>query len=402
MAAAPRVLVLGGGFGGVYVARALARAARRGEIELTILSRSPAFLFTPLLHEVATGGLSAESVAVPLRRALSPRAARVLVGEVASVDLAARTVRASCAEACVLDLPYDYLVVALGSRVNFFGIPGAAEHSLPLKSLEDAWRIRVATLAAFERAARERRAPLFSVVGGGPTGVELCAELADLCRRTLEPEYPEVAPAAIALLSAGPEILPTLSPNGRAKARAALEGSGITVMVGAKVSGVEARGVALEGGGRLDADAVFWAAGVSPAPFPRGLDLGLDAAGRAVVDASLRAAGHPEIYVLGDQAAGAPMLAQAATQQAEAVARGILAARSGRALRPFLFRPKGLLVSLGRWRAVGQIGRVTVSGPLAWLLWRTVYLFKFPSAWKRLRVGAEWAIGLVFPRDISA
>lgn len=399
--AAPRVLVLGGGFGGVYVARRLARAARRGEIELTVLSRSASFLFTPLLPEVATGGLSDESIAVPLRQAFPRGSARVLVGEALSVDAGARVVRAACAGGCVLELPYDYLVVALGSRAHFFDVPGAAERALPLKTLEDARRTRAAIVEVFERAARERRAPAFAVVGGGPTGVELAAELAELCEFSLEPAYPEVRPAEIALLSSGGELLPMLLPKGRDRALAVLVASGVEVRLGAKVAEVGEREVRLASGETVPADLTLWAAGVSPAPIPEGLGVALDPSGRVAVDASLRAGGHDNIFVLGDQAAGAPMLAQAAAQQAPVVAAGILAAVRGHVPRRFTFRPKGALVSLGRWRAVGQVGRVTVSGPLAWWLWRTVYLFKFPSWRKRLRVGAEWAIGLFFPRDVA-
>lgn len=400
--AAPRVLVLGGGFGGVTVARRLARAARRGEISLTLLSRAPAFLFTPLLHEVATGGLTRASVAVPLRQAFPAGSVRVVVGEATSVDPAARVVRASCAEMCALELPYDVLVVALGARANFFGVPGAETCALPLKTLEDASRIRVAVLDAFERAARRAEAPSFAVVGAGPTGVELAAELAELCGYTLADSYPEAGPAKITLVSSGPEILPMLAPKGRAKALSALADAGIEVRLGAAVTAVDATGVSFASGECLPAEVTVWAAGVSPVALPEGLGLALDKSGRAIVDGSLRAEGHPEIFVLGDQAAGAPMLAQAATQQAAVVADSILAGVHGRPPKTFTFRPKGLLVSLGRWRAVGEIAGVTVSGPVAWWLWRTVYLFKFPSLWKRLRVAAEWTIGLFFPRDISA
>lgn len=397
-----RVLVLGGGFGGAYVARGLARAARRGDVDVTVLSRSPSFLFTPLLPEVATGGLSRRGMAVPLFDAAS-RAARVVVGEALSVDAAARVARADCADGCIIDLPYDTLVIALGARANFFGVPGAAEHALPLKTIADANRIRRAVTAAFERASRERRAPSFVVVGGGPTGVELSSELAELCRYSLADVYPEAAPAAVTLLSAVDDVLPMLKEKGRAKARAALSEAGVTVTVSATVTAVDQTHVTLANGERLAADVVVWAAGVSPAPLPEGLDLPLDKTGRVIVDGHLRVAARPEIFVLGDQAAGAPMLAQAATQQAPVVAAAIISTVSGRPLGPgFAFKSKGLLVSLGRWRAVGQIGSATVSGPFAWWLWRTVYLFKFPSFSKRARVALEWAIGLFFPRDISA
>lgn len=398
---APRVLILGGGFGGAYVARSLRRAARRGKIELTVLSRSASFLFTPLLPEVATGGLSRQGVAVPLREAAGG-AARVVVGEALSVDPSARVVRASCEGSCSLELPYDYLVVALGSRAAYFGVPGAEEHALPLKTLEDVARIRAAIKGSFERASRERRAPAFAVVGGGPTGVELAAELGELCAYSLAEAYPDAEEAKVSLVSADTEILKMLGPKGRARALDALAAAGVAVFVDTRVSAVDAAGVALPDGGRIGADVTLWAAGVSAQPLPEGLALELDKTGRAIVDGSLRAKGYAEIFVLGDQAAGAPMLAQAATQQAPVVADSILAAIAGRAPRAFRFRPKGLLVSVGRWRAVGQIGSLTLSGPLAWLLWRTVYLLKFPSPVKRLRIAAEWAVGLFFSRDISA
>jgi NADH dehydrogenase len=396
-----RVVVLGGGFGGVYTARKLLAMAREDEVEVAIVSKVPSFLFTPLLHEVATGGLSALSVAVPLRQAFRGTGARVVVGEAIGVDEAAKTARVRCAEGSEMELPFDVLVVALGARAAFYGVAGAAEGAYPLKSIEDARTIRAGIIATYERAAREGRAPTFAVVGAGPTGVEIAAELAELCTYTLAEAYPEAAPALVSLVSAGPDILPMLKPKGRAKALAALRGEGVEVTLGATVEAVERGEVRLEGGAAIPADLTVWAAGVSPAPFPAGLALALDGKSRAKVGPTLAAEGRDDVYVLGDQAAGSPMLAQAATQQARVVAATILASRRGQATPVFKFRPKGLLVSLGHWRAVGQIGPFTVSGPIAWWLWRTVYLLKFPSVWKRLRVAAEWGIGLLFPRDLS-
>lgn len=400
-----RVLVLGGGFGGVYVARRLAARARPGELAVTLVSRATSFLFTPLLHEVATGSLSGPSVSVPLRQIFKGTGVRVLVGNAASVDGEAREAHVRCEGGCAgggeEKVGYDVLVVALGAQAAYYGIPGAAERAYPLKTLDDARRIRSGILATYERAARDRRAPAFAIVGAGPTGIELAAELAELCRHTLGPAYPEAEPARISLVSSGPELLPILSPRGRARAVAALERVGVDITLGAAVAAVEERAIKIADGPTITSDLTVWAAGVVPAPLPEGLGATLDEKGRAVVDASLRAEGKPHVFVLGDQASGAPMLAQAATQQATVVADAILATRRGRPAPRFAFRPKGLLVSLGRWRAVGEVAGVTFSGPFAWWLWRTVYLFKFPSLWKRWRVAAEWTIGLFFPRDLS-
>jgi NADH dehydrogenase len=396
-----RVVVLGGGFGGVYTARRLLAKAHRGEVEVTVVSRSASFLFTPLLHEVATGGLSAPSVAVPLRQAFRGTGARVIVGEAVSVDEADKSVRVRCAEGSEAEFGYDVLVVALGAQATFFGVPGAAEGAYTLKTIEDARAIRGAIVATYERAARLGESPSFAVVGAGPTGVELAAELAELCSRTLGPAYPEAAPARVSLVSSGPDILPMLKPKGRAKALEALHDEGVEVFLGATVEAVERGLVRVKGGDAIPADMTLWAAGVVPAPLPAGLSLALDEKSRAKVGPALAAEGHPHVYVLGDQASGSPMLAQAATQQAHVVADAILAARRGQPTRAFRFKPKGLLVSLGRWRAVGEIGPVTISGPVAWWIWRTVYLFKFPSLWKRVRVAADWTIGLFFPRDLS-
>lgn len=404
----PRVLILGAGFGGTYAARGLRAAANRGEISVTIVDRANHFLFTPLLHEVATGSLTPSSVTEPLREIFAGDAVTVLRGEVERVDLDRRVATVSGVE-----LAYDHVVLASGARSQDYGTPGVAEHALALKSLSDALLVRRAVVGAFERfaapLASPRRQPRFVVVGGGATGVEIASELAEYAGSLARRYFPG-APAAgplVTLLDAGAALVSMFPASVQAAAERALAAERVAVCHGCKITAITPAGVERAGEPLLEADVVVWAAGVAAQLPPLSGDVEV-VGGRLAVESSLQVKGRPEAFALGDCAAALgengkplPMLAQVAIQQAATVAANVLAAARGRATRAFRYRSKGSLVSLGRGKAAGVIFGVPISGFVAWFIWRTTYLSKFASWKKRLRIAFEWAVGLFFARETT-
>lgn len=426
MKTTPRIVIVGGGFGGVEVAKRVSRLAERGHAWVTIINSTEHFLFTPLLHEVAAGSLSAASVVEPLREIFRDDAVTVRDTRAKEIDAEQKIVRTDHG-----DVPYDYLVVSTGSTTNHFGVPGAQEHTLSLKDLEDARRIRDRVLELYDRAARSKegdvraRTVSIVIVGGGPTGVELSAELIELCNRTLRRYYGKDVVATVTLVASDPELLVRYEKPARKEAIRALRKAGVDVRTSTKVVEVRSGSVSLEpipmqGESvvcqELEADVVVWAAGVKHASVPCGDAVELERDGRIKVTPSLQSTIDPSIFVVGDAAAGTPMLAQVAVQQGAVVAKNIARLveadraalnRSGKdpyiqpELVDFKFESKGQLVSLGRFKAAGEAYGIVVTGILAWFMWRTVYLFKFHSWRKRFRIMFEWTIELFSPRDIT-
>lgn len=412
---APRIVVLGAGFGGTYVARRLRRAAKRGIANVMVVDRANHFLFTPLLHEVATGGLTAASVAEPLREAFVNTPIDVVSGEVELVDRAAKTVNVSGRT-----IPYDYLVIATGASTNTYGVDGVEKYSVGLKDLRDAITIKNRIIDAFNIAdgmtdtVAQAKALHFVVVGAGATGVELVAEIAEFAE-TLHRRYhdcgsgsPLPAPR-VTLVSAGPELLAQFPVASRAKALARLRKLGIDVKLGMNVTAVDRNGIAFGDGTRIDATMVIWAAGVR-ASSPAFLgEVPLCPSGRLLVTNTLQLKGDDSVFVVGDVAEcvlpdapkGQPMLAQVAVQQAGIVAHNLLAMIENTRLEPFRYSSKGGLVSLGKGYAVGDVFGFTISGFFAWWLWRTIYISKFGSWKKRIRIGFEWFLELFYARDIT-
>lgn len=406
--ASKRVVVLGAGFGGVYALRRLHRTFH-GKAHFTIVNRQNYFLFTPLLHEVATGSLSASTIVEPLRTVFKCCGLDIRLGDVKKVRLADKVVETSSG-----DVPFDALILALGAETNFYGIPGAAEHALTLKSLRDAIGMKQRMIGAFDAAAMEkdeakRRTLLrFAVVGGGPTGVELVAEMADFVFGTLFREYRAALGGAkpeILLLQQGPELIPQFTPATRAKALDTLRKKGIEVRLHAAVRAVDAAGVTLADGTRVETAFVAWVAGVKPVDVPFDVPVACDRAGRVTVDANLEIPGYPGTYVIGDQASflqdGLPLppFAQVAVGMAEHAAANLARRLDGVALLPFRYRSQGNLVSLGQWMAAAEIGPFRFWGHFAWWLWRTIYLTKFISFRKKFVIALQWTINLVSPRD---
>ena len=393
----PHVVIVGGGFGGLNAARAL----RRAPVKVTLVDRRNHHLFQPLLYQVATAALSPADIAYPLRSVLARQGnATVLLADAVGVDREKR-------ELVLADgrLPFDYLVIATGARHAYFGHDDWEVHAPGLKSLEDALDVRRRILLAFERAEREtdqgrRRALLtFVIVGGGPTGVELAGAIGEIARRSLVRDFRSIDPreARILVLEAGPRILPAFPETLARKAQEALERLGVEVATGRAVTAVEERAV-VAGGVRIPAATVIWAAGVRGSPLSESLGIPRDGAGRVVVEPDLSIPGDPRIFVLGDLAAflhqtGAPLpgVAPVAIQQGKYVARTIAGDLAGRPRSPFRYRDKGNLAVIGRGKAVADLGKLRLSGILAWLTWAFVHILFLVGFRNRAFVLLEWA-----------
>lgn len=397
-AGSPRVVILGGGFGGMAAARRLAGAAMR----VTLVDRRNHHLFQPLLYQVATASLAAPSIAAPLRQILrGQRNLTVLLDEVTGIDLAAR--RVQCAHG---SLDYDVLVVATGATHAYFGHDDWERFAPGLKTLDDAFLIRRRVLLAFEHAERERdparrQAWLnFVVVGGGSTGVELAGTLIELARHTLSGDFRRSDPrrASVRLIEAGPRLLPAFDPALSDKARQQLEQLGVEVHTGVAVTDIDADGVKL-GERRLLARTVLWAAGVAASPVGRLLGTALDRAGRVQVLPDLSLPGHPEVFVIGDlagieQANGRPVpgVAPAAKQMGQHVGTMIRARLQGSdERRPFAYRDDGSLATIGRMAAVAQFGKLKLSGFPAWFAWLLAHIYFLIGFRNRLVVMLDWA-----------
>ncbi len=392
----PHLVIVGGGFAGLWATRALASAPLR----ITLVDRGNHHLFQPLLYQVATAGLSAPDIAAPLRHILRrQRNATVLMEDVAAIEPASSRLRLDDGRA----LDYDFLLLASGATHAYFGHDDWAAHAPGLKTLDDALHIRRRILSAFERAEAEtdpdaRRALLtFAIVGGGPTGVELAGTLAEIARHTLKREFRRIDPreARVLLLEAGPRVLSSFPESLSAKARAQLERLGVEVRTGTPVQAIDDDGVLL-GAERIAARTVLWAAGVAASPLARSLGVELDRNGRVPVSADLRAPGFDNIYIAGDLAAlqqdGKPVpgVAPAAKQMGAHVARAIRDRLAGRDSPPFRYRDDGNLATIGRMAAVVHLGRLQLSGALAWWFWLTAHVFFLIGFRNRLVVMLNW------------
>jgi NADH:ubiquinone reductase (H+-translocating) len=378
-AAEPHVVIVGGGFGGLAAARALARAP----VHVTLLDRHNHHLFQPLLYQVATAGLSPAEIASPIRRILSDqRNVTVLLAEATAVDPEAK--RIVLADGA---LSYDQLILATGATHSYFGRDDWSRHAPGLKTLDDALEIRHRVLLAFEKAEREENAErrrqwlTLVVVGGGPTGVEMAGALAEIARHTLPGDFRHIDPtsARVVLVEAGPRVLPAYPSDLSESARRQLEALGVQVWTGAAVTGVDAEGVQM-GADRLAARTVVWAAGVEASPLARSLNVQLDRAGRVRVAPDLSVPGRPDIFVIGDLAAvesdgqAVPGVAPAAIQMGRQAAANVLRRLRGEPTAAFRYRDKGSLATVGRSRAVAVIGRLKLSGFFAWAAWLFVHI----------------------------
>lgn len=391
------MVIVGGGFGGLYAARALGKAP----VEVTVVDRTNHHVFQPLLYQVATASLSPSQIAYPIRGVLRhQKNTRVLLADVVAVDPARRVVKLSDGE-----LAYDWLILAPGARHSYFGHAEWEPFAPGLKTLDDALEIRSRILVAFERAEREsdperRRALLtFVVVGGGPTGVELAGAIGEIACKVMARDFRSIdtRDARTILVEAGPRILPAFPADLSEKAERSLERLCVEVRTGEAVTRMESGAVWL-GEERIAAGTVLWAAGVEPSPLARSLGVPLDRAGRAIVNADLTIPGHPEVFVIGDlaacrDAAGRllPGLAPVAIQQGEYAARAVMRSVRGEARAPFRYRDKGTMATIGRNAAVVDLGRLRFSGYPAWLVWCFIHILWLIGFRNRFLVMIEWA-----------
>lgn len=391
----PHVLILGGGFGGLWATRALAKVP----VRVTLVDRTNHHLFQPLLYQVAMAGLSSPDIAAPLRHILRrQRNVTVLMDEAQAIDVATRRVTLAHAT-----LDYDFLIVASGSRHAYFGHDDWARFAPGLKTLDDGFHIRRRMLDAFEFAERESDPAIqaqwlnFVIVGGGPTGVELAGTLAEIARHTLPREFRRCDPrkAGIHLVEAGPRVLASMPESLSAKARRQLERLGVTVLTDHAVSDIDAQGVVL-GEKRIAARTVLWAAGVAASPLGASLGAERDRAGRIKVGADLALPGHPEVFVIGDLAAlsqdGKPVpgVAPAAKQMGAYAARAIRDRLAGRTPPPFRYQDYGNLATIGRMAAVVDLRGLRFSGAFAWFFWVFAHIFFLIGFRSRFVVMSEW------------
>jgi NADH:quinone reductase (non-electrogenic) len=389
-------VVVGGGFAGLWAVRALASAP----VDITLLDGCNHHLFQPLLYQVATAGLAAPSIAAPLRHILRRQAnVTVQLGSVTEIDKTSRTVVADGAR-----YAYDYLILATGVSHAYFGHEEWAEYAPGLKTLADALRMRARFLCAFERAesgasAEDARTWLtFVIVGGGPTGVELAGTLAEIARHTLTREFRRIDPrtAQVLLVEAGPRILPAFPADLSRSAHRQLERLGVTVRTNSPVTSISAADVRI-GDETIRARTVIWAAGVTASPLGRALGVPVDRTGRVLVGDDLSVPGCPNIFVAGDLAAVSgphgpvPGIAPAAKQMGVHAAGSICAQLAGRPSSRFRYRDQGLLATIGRGAAVVDLGRVRLTGLVAWWFWLLAHVYFLIGFRNRLVVLIDWA-----------
>jgi NADH dehydrogenase len=396
----PHVVIIGGGFGGLDAARALAGAP----VRVTLLDRHNYHLFQPLLYQVATASLSPADVASPIRWVLRRQSnVQVLLAEAQTIEPGRRRV--------IIDggsIDYDYLIVATGAAHSYFGHPEWAARAPGLKTLDDALEIRRQILLAFEAAERETDAAAqarlltFVIIGGGPTGVELAGALAEIARRTLKEDFRSIQTesARILLLEGGPYLLASFPPKLRQAALDSLIRLGVEVRTGAIVTDVTADAVCV-GDQRIPAETVLWAAGVAASPLVKSLGAPLDRVGRVLAEPTLIVPGHPDVFVVGDVCAlqqdGKPLpgVAQVAKQEGAHAAANLMHVVRGEPLVPFRYRDYGNMATIGRGAAVAEIASLKVAGFVAWMIWLFIHIFWLIGFRSRLAVIGEWAWAFV-------
>jgi NADH dehydrogenase len=393
----PHVLILGGGFAGMYAAKAL----RNAPVQVTVVDRRNHHLFQPMLYQVATAGLNPSDIASPIRSILrGSKNTEVLLAEASGVDVAARRVSFTDGTA----LSYDYLIVGTGARHSYFGHDEWEKLAPGLKSLEDALEIRRRVLLAFERAEREpdpvrRHSYLtFVVVGGGPTGVEMAGAVAEIRRYALRRDFRHIDPAeaTVLLLEGGPRLLPSYPPSLSDEAKHELRRLGVEVRTETLVTDIRPGSVAAAGW-IIPTQTVIWAAGNTASPLLKSLGTPLDRWGRALVEPDCSIPGHPEVFVLGDAAAfnhqeggTLPGICPVAIQMGHYAAKAIEGDLAGRPRRPFRYWDKGQLAVIGRGQAVADIWRLHFGGFIAWLIWIFVHIFFLIGFRNRVLVLLQW------------
>jgi NADH:ubiquinone reductase (H+-translocating) len=411
----PVIVIVGGGFAGIAVARRLERRLRPNEAEIVLLSRDNYTLFTPMLPEVTSGELEVRHVVTPVREQL--RRSRFVLAEVVEIDVARQRVTyRHVLTGLEVELAYDQLVLALGSSTSTFGLPGIAEHTWPLKTLDDAdalrnhlvWLLELADTIADD--ARRRRLLTLAVIGGGFTGVETAGEIIELFRSVLR-FYRRLRADEIKmiLVEAGPVLLAGLPPTMGTYARRVLERRGVEVITGDGVTAADERGLSLQSGRRIETETIIWSAGVKPSPTIAKTDLPMTRAGAVTTSEDMRVTGVAGVWAIGDCAAipdetggRYPMTAQHAIREGPRLADNLVAVLRGEPTKPFRYASLGMMAALGGRKAVAQLpGDRVITGFLAWFLWRSYYLLRLPGLDRKVRVAFDWTLELVFPRDTA-
>jgi NADH dehydrogenase len=416
--AGKRLVILGGGFGGLDVARAIGGSrAARGYWDTLLIDKENFFQFNPLLPAVAVGAVETRHIVYPLRAMAIHHHIRFFKNKVADIDLVRHKVHLQYE----LTVPFDTLVIGVGSVTNYYGVPGAAEHSRPFKTIVDAMTLRARVVELFEMAeqaeteAQRRRLLSFAIVGGGVTGVEVAAELIEMARETLLPRYPSLRSGhvSVTVLEGGDRLVSNALPKHSAYVQRHLEYRGVAVRLGARVTAVEPKCVRLAGAPPVEAFTILWTAGVCPPDLVKRLPLEHVPDGRVRVDEYLRAldpAGRPveNVYVIGDCAASPkrdgklqPGLSQTAIAMGTEVGETLVREARGLPARPFRFKDAGYIISLGKHSSVLELFGVPLSGRLAWLAWAGAYLIKMVGFRKQLEVGLDHLTHMVFEHDTS-
>ncbi|NOT33938.1 MAG: NAD(P)/FAD-dependent oxidoreductase [Candidatus Eisenbacteria bacterium] len=413
-----RLVIVGGGFAGLDVARAISRSrAAREYWDTVLVDKENFFQFNPLLPAVAVGAVETRHIVYPLREMARHRHVRFYKNKVTSIDLERRTLHLHND----LELPFDALVLAPGSVSNDYGIPGVGANTLPFKTLFDAMTLRARVVELFEMAEQaetvSQRTRLLSilVIGGGVTGVEVAAELTEMATETLLPRYPNLlrSQVSVTLVEGGDRLVRAARPEHSRYVTRHLVKRGVRLRLDARVQRVEPHAVVLTNGEVLEAFTILWTAGVRPPDFVAALPYQKAKDGRVLVDEQLRAVRHdgtpdPHVYVLGDCAASPrvdgsfqPALSQTAVAMGTHVGKRLVAEAEGRELGPFDFRDKGYIISLGKHSSVLELFGVPLSGRLAWLAWAGAYLIKMVGFRKQIEVGLDHLMHFVFEHDTS-
>jgi NADH:ubiquinone reductase (H+-translocating) len=414
MAEPHKVVILGGGFAGLYAALELEKGLpRHANVEVTLVNRENFFLFTPMLHEVAAGDLDPTNIVNPVRKLL--RRVSFYEARVLKIDLHNKTVTVEHGfDEHTHELPYDQIILALGSTSQFFDLPGVEEHALTMKTLTDAVKLRNHLIAVLEetdtQCSQNGGHDLLSVIvaGAGFAGVETLASINDFLRHSMQ-FYPNLSEhhLRLTLIHPGDVILPELSPELGDYAQRKLEERGVEVYARSRVASYDGDMVQLTSGAEIATRTLIWTAGTMPHPLVATLPCEKER-GRLKVSPELAVTGWPGVWALGDCAlipdlttgSFCPPTAQHALRQGKVVAHNVLAHAEGRELRKFRFKAIGQLASIGRRAGVASILAINISGFLAWWMWRTIYLSKLPRLEKKLRVALDWTLDLMFSKDL--
>ncbi len=389
----PHVVILGAGFAGINAAKAL----RGEEVEITLIDRRNFHLFQPLLYQVASAALNPSDIAYPIRSIFRQQrnVRKILMSEVVDIDPDNRSVALEGTDS----VSYDYLIVATGATHSYFGRDDWASHAPGLKTIEDALYIRRRILSAFERAeadpANTAKCLTFVVVGAGPTGVEMAGAMAEIAVHSMEREFKNFDPSQsrVILIEGADNVLPVYPDDLSRKARTQLESLGVEVLTGSLVDEIDAGGVTLKDGSRIESETVLWAAGVKASPLGQLLRAELDRSGRVVVQPDLSLPNHGNVFVAGDLATlpGVPGVAPAAMQMGSHAAEMVIADLHKQDRRAFKYRNKGSLATIGRARGVADFGKIRFSGFPAWAAWLGIHIFYLIGFRNRILVMVSWA-----------